>query len=334
MKTLKHIFKAVLFIFIVALYNISIFIFVMRAEVFPRVQETLVTSAMVTMTHQYLANIIAGSSRINEIMKNNTVLGTNAKTDKTDINIKNTNNNSEGSSSISDTSVTNNVELIDIKGEGYVGHMFIVHNPKTVILGSTKSLGSYGTKLNTLISESNGIGGINASGFVDTGGKGNGGTPTGIVIQDGNIIYKDNGSSYYDLIGIDYDGILTLGRYKLDQIKDLHIRYGVSFFPYLIINGQPTKIIGDGGWGINPRSAIGQKADGSIILLEIDGRQIGSVGATIKELQRVMIEQGAVNAANLDGGSSTVMYYQDKLINKPCSPYGERPLPNAWIIAN
>jgi exopolysaccharide biosynthesis protein len=89
---------------------------------------------------------------------------------------------------------------------------------------------------------------------------------------------------------------------------------------------------GNGGWGIQPRTAIGQTIDGKVLMLVIDGRQVGSIGATLKNVQDIMLEHGAYNAANLDGGSSTVMYYQGELLNKPCSIKGERLLPDAFVV--
>lgn len=139
-------------------------------------------------------------------------------------------------------------------------------------------------------------------------------------------------TSRYSIIGFDRDGTLILGNYTVDEIKKLQITQAVSFEPYLVVNGEPTKIYGDGGWGINPRTAIGQRSDGTVLLLVIDGRQVGSIGVTIRKLQEIMLQYGAVNAANLDGGSSTVMYYNNNLINNPCSPYGERTLPSAFLI--
>ena len=70
----------------------------------------------------------------------------------------------------------------------------------------------------------------------------------------------------------------------------------------ILIKGQ--------GSGANPRTAIGQRADGAILLLVTDGRGAsGHLGATASDLISVMQEYGAVNAANLDGGSSSTMVY-------------------------
>lgn len=96
--------------------------------------------------------------------------------------------------------------------------------------------------------------------------------------------------------------------------------------------GEPAITQGDGGWGLAPRTAIGQKKDGTILMLVIDGRQVGSIGATLKDVQEIMLEYGAFNAANLDGGASSVLYYKNKIINHPCSQYGERNAPSFFIV--
>jgi exopolysaccharide biosynthesis protein len=112
----------------------------------------------------------------------------------------------------------------------------------------------------------------------------------------------------------------------------MDIRDAVSFDPFLVVNGKPAITKGDGGWGLAPRTAIGQARDGSVLMLVIDGRQVGSVGATLKDVQDIMLKYGAYNVANLDGGASSVLYYQQKLVNKPSSPYGERYLPSFFIV--
>lgn len=341
MKIFKKILKGIMFFLFVISVSCGISILSIRFGLFSNVQTFLVTSSMTTMTHQYIGKIVATDDKINEIMDSNKVIETNENAEKEQIQLPKESNTENIDISNSSDSKRNEavpdkkeetVKCVDIKGDNYVGHMLIVSNPKKVILGSTNNLPNSGEKLNDMIKRYNGIGGINAGGFVDEGGVGNGGTPTGIIIEDGKIKYLDKSYNSYSIIGFDEDGFLNLGNYTLSQIKKMNIKYAVSFQPFLIVNGKPSKIIGDGGWGLAPRTAIGQKADGTVLMLVIDGRQLSSVGASIKEIQNIMIQYGAVNAANLDGGSSTVMYYQNKLINNPCSKYGERPLPSAFII--
>jgi exopolysaccharide biosynthesis protein len=142
----------------------------------------------------------------------------------------------------------------------------------------------------------------------------------------------DNSIKKFSIIGFNRNNVLVIGLYTLGEIKDLHLRDAVAFRPLLIVNGMPTTMYGNGGWGTAPRTAIGQKEDGTVIMVVIDGRQVHSVGATMKQMQEIMLENGAVNAANLDGGSSTVMYFNGKIINSPSSPYGDRYLPSAFLI--
>jgi exopolysaccharide biosynthesis protein len=210
--------------------------------------------------------------------------------------------------------------------------MLTITNPERVTLGTPERLGEYGSKISTLIKNYNAIAGVNAGGFSDENGKGRGGTPTGIIIEDGDIKYVDKSIERFNIIGFNKDNILVIGQYSLEEVENLNLRDAVNFRPFLILNGKPVKMYGNGGWGTAPRTAIGQKSDGTVLLVVIDGRQLHSAGATMKQMQDIMVENGAVNAANLDGGSSSVMQLGDKIINSPSSPYGDRYLPSAFLI--
>jgi exopolysaccharide biosynthesis protein len=107
----------------------------------------------------------------------------------------------------------------------------------------------------------------------------------------------------------------------------------VSFAPQFIVNGEGLVKNAADGWGIAPRTCMAQTEDGTILFAIIDGRQPGhSIGATLYDVQNVFLEHGAVIAANLDGGSSTVLVHDDKIVNRPASEYGERYLPTAWLV--
>ena len=133
-------------------------------------------------------------------------------------------------------------------------------------------------------------------------------------------------------VGFTEDNILFVGGIDQQSAEDLHIRCGVSFGPALIVNGE-GEYSGFMETGINPRTAIGQRADGAVLMLVIDGRQMHSVGCSFGDVRDVMIDFGAVNACNLDGGSSTVMYYNGEYVNSPSSASGtSRTLPNAFLF--
>jgi exopolysaccharide biosynthesis protein len=121
----------------------------------------------------------------------------------------------------------------------------------------------------------------------------------------------------------------ALSKYKL--------RDAVEFGPFLIVNGKASFIKGNGGWGVAPRTVIGQRADGIILFLIIDGRRPGySIGTDMSELTRIMQNYKAINAANLDGGASTGLVIENKVINKPCGVGGNglRELPMHLLLQN
>lgn len=100
--------------------------------------------------------------------------------------------------------------------------------------------------------------------------------------------------------------------------------------PLIVENGQPVfralEQFSSSQLSVrNPRTAVGQRADGRIILLAVDGRQPGySTGLTNFELAQQMVRLGAVTASALDAGGSTTMAFDGKLLNRPSDPGGER----------
>ena len=139
------------------------------------------------------------------------------------------------------------------------------------------------------------------------------------------------------LVGFDKNNKLILSRMTAEQALKAGIRDAVDFGPVLILNGQTAKIHGDGGWGYAPRSIIGQRKDGVVLLLIIEGRLPGySIGASMNEAINILLRYKAYNAANLDGGASSTMSIEGKLWNRPSAggEYGGRTVSNAWIVTN
>lgn len=219
----------------------------------------------------------------------------------------------------------NGIRLVEISGRTFLAKMLIIKDPSQVCVGSTYPFGEYGKKLNEIVSGSGAVAGVNGGLYVSTANKG--GSPLGVVVQNGQIIYnRPNGLTGLYMIGMNDKNILIIkdlagmGPVAFEQyVKDEGIRDAVAFqeessdannhFVSLILNGEARKLDGTGS-GANPRTAIGQRADGAILLLVTDGRgAAGHLGATASDLIGIMKEYGAVNAANLDGGSSSSMYY-------------------------
>ena len=222
------------------------------------------------------------------------------------------------------------VDILRIQGDRYVARLIRVADPSRVRLGVTSKLMKYGERLVTICKNNNALAGINAGGFDDPGGKGNGGTPSKLLVKDYEILFCD-GSEKHPVIGFNEDNVLILGEFTDEEILQKRIRDAVSFGPFVILNGQKAKVKGRAG-GYDPRTAIGQTADGTVLLLVIDGRQPGMEGGNMKTVMDIMWEYGAVNAANLDGGSSATMVLNNEIINKPCSLYGPRYLPDGWLV--
>jgi exopolysaccharide biosynthesis protein len=224
------------------------------------------------------------------------------------------------------------IEFHNVSGSTYKGIMMIVKDPSRVMVGTSSEVYSEdvaGKKVLDMLNSYGAIGGVNAGGFEDPKGAGNGGIPKGLVISEGTLRYGDSGTTY-EVIGMNRDNVLVVGSMTAAKALEIGIRDAVSFGPVLVVNGEATAAASGGG--LNPRTAIGQRQDGAILLLVIDGRQSSSLGASYLDITNIMLEYGAVNAANLDGGSSSVMYYEGELLNSCSSLYGPREMPTCIVV--
>ncbi len=223
----------------------------------------------------------------------------------------------------------NGIAIVEMSGRSYYAKMMIVKDPAKVQLAtiypwSDFNKSKYGDTLDVLVSNAGAIAGINGGEYCSDGNWG--GRPKGLVVCGGQIQYNE--PQFGDvMVGFNQDNILVIrdiGGMSSEQVSAMvaeqKIRDCVSFkdvddgdsnhFTKLIINGDPIKMNGSGS-GANPRTAIGQRADGAVLMLVTDGRgAAGHIGATAADLVSVMQEYGAVNAANLDGGSSSAMVYK------------------------
>lgn len=225
------------------------------------------------------------------------------------------------------------VQVLEIPWEGTTARLIQVADPSRVFLGVTDQLGTRGQFLPDMCEDNNALCGINAGGFDDPGGHGKGGVPTGIVVKDFQIIYTD-GAETHDVVGFNRDNVLVLGQLTDRQILEQGIRDAMSWSPFLIVNGEKAQMRGQAG-GYNPRSAIGQRADGLVLLLVADGRQAGMPGANHRLMMDILYEYGAYNAASLDGGTSSTVVLEGKIINSVCNPAiarNGRLLPDAWLV--
>lgn len=290
---------------------------------FEGVKRTVVGASWNTLRHQYIAKFFLSDAAIARI------LGSAYAVDPTE--------NGEQIQTLKfGNSHDEKIDIYNIDGGDFEGKLMVVHDPLRIALGYSSQIPKSGETTSTIAKKNGAIAAINAGGFLDKGWTGTGGAPMGFIIHDGKVVYNTvkNENTRQDTIAFTKDGMLIVGKHSMSQLKEYGVREGVSFGPPLIVNGKPTISSGDGGWGIAPRTAIGQKETGEVLLLVIDGRSLNSFGATLKDAQDILLNYGAVNAANLDGGSSTTMYFNGSVINKPSDKLGERTVPSAFIVTS
>lgn len=302
-----------------------------------------ITTAMTTMSHQYLAEWFFDEETINAVLAKNTIEETEETTNT--LLITTVKDSEEEKEEQIEESYTNeyekqilaknldkekyniyaegkNYRIIEISEKRYSGYLAVIYDPSKIKVATSKHIGKYGQYLKDISKDNNAIIAINGGGFLDENGKGNGSTPLGIVMSEGKVIANNNNTVGGGLIGFDQENKLVVGKMSLSKAKSLGIRDAVTFAPFLIVNGEPSKIKGNGGWGTAPRTAIGQRQDGIVLFLVLDGRRLTAPGATIKDLIEIMQNYGAYNAANLDGGTSSAMTYNHEIINDPIDSSG------------
>ncbi len=287
----------------------------------PTARDLFVNSLLETSALKFVPSIFLSAEEIEKIASGNAVIETDESTD-------NTTEFTEKQENIDPQTI----EILDISGATYSGKMMIVHDPSRVKFASLDTFGETvnGKNISKFAEENKAIAAVNGGGFWDENGKGTGGLPTGIVIRDGKLVYGAE-EDVTSIVGFDNNNRLIVGKMSAKKALQQNMRDAVSFGPAFIINGTPAEIAGISG-GVNPRTVVGQRADGAVLILVIDGRQPQSIGATYKDCIEVMMEHGAINAANLDGGTSTAMLYKGEIINNRYAFGGLRKLPTALIV--
>lgn len=292
-------------------------------------RDLFITTILETGQLKFLAGMVCTDEQIQEVFNKNSMSEMDTTVDTSLISI-NTNDSEDNSTSQYDEEFDENgIRIEEISGRTFFAKMMIIKDPSQVVMATVYNNGwpEYGKDLDVIISERNAIAGVNAGIYQSAGNKG--GQPLGVVVQDGKITYNNpSGLTGLYMIGLNNDNILIIKdlsgmsssdfeRYVQEEgIRDAHCFQEESsdannHFVSLISNGEAREFKGSGS-GANPRTAIGQRADGAILLLVTDGRGAsGHLGATASDLISIMQEYGAVNAANLDGGSSSTMVYNN-----------------------
>ena len=335
-KTLAFVSVTILAIFI----SLILMFFLICHGPSQKATELFTTTFLETGQMKFIVSIFLSDKEIQEIVAKNSMTEMTAEVDTDLIDIKsNDDDNSE------------DIELVQISGNTFSAKMLIIKDPSRVKLATTYPWGEYGQELDKLVKNSGAVAGVNGGLYVSDSNKG--GKPLGLVVCDGKIQYNNpTGYAGLHLIGFDESNILRIinlegkSASQLEQlVKDEKIRDAVVFqeessdknnhFVKLVVNGEPRQMNGSGS-GANPRTVIGQRKDGAVLLLVTDGRGAsGHLGATASDLIDIMMEYDAVNAANLDGGSSSSMYYNDQYEMTSVTLYYSNSswkLPTAFVV--
>ena len=304
-------------------------------------RDLLITTAMTTMEHKYLARTLYTEEIIKGSLSKNYTKETKEDTNASDIVIGNI-EEQESYDSIYEEQILKrdpnhkDYKILEISGSTYKGYIGVIYDPSRVKLGITKELGISGDFLREIVTDNNAILGINASGFLDYNEVGNGGQPTGTIIKDGKIIWGGSSTGYGGgLAGFNKDNVLVLTRQSPEEAIKNGMRDAVEFGPFLMVNGKSAIVRGNGGWGIAPRTVLAQRKDGVVLFIIIDGRQPGySIGISMPDLIDILKRYRVHNAVNLDGGASSSLVVNGKTYSRPCaySANGERLIPNGWIF--
>lgn len=300
-------------------------------------KELFATTILETGQLKFLANVFLSKDELQKIVDKNSLQDMDVEVDE---NLINTEGNKEKEL----------IEIHNVSGDGFEGTMMVVNDPSKISLATTYPWSEYGKELGVIVDEAGAIAGVNGGIYYSSGNKG--GRPYGVTVSNGEIQDITLGWSGLYLIGFDENNLLRIislegmNKSAVEKIvKEEKIRDAISFqeessdannhFVKLIINGEKRELSGKGS-GQNPRTAIGQRKDGSVLILVTDGRgKNGHLGATASDLIEIMAEYGAVNAANVDGGSSSSLYYNKKYLRTSVTFYYTNSswrLPTAFVV--
>lgn len=342
-KILKTVGKMVSFLgvfIIVILFTVYLTVQLFVHGPSTNARELFVTTILETGQLKFLASLVLNEKEINDIVSKNSLKDMNSEVDANLIEIPVSNFNTEKEL----------IEIHEIVGNNFAGKMMIVHDPSKISIATTYPWSEYGEELDKIVKKNDAIAGVNGGLYVSSGNKG--GRPLGVTVSNGEIQDISTGYKGLHMIGFDTNHILRIisldgkSKSEIEEIvKKENIRDAIAFqeeasdknnhFVKLIVNGEKRELNGLGS-GANPRTAIGQRSDGSVLFLVTDGRgKNGHLGATASDLIEIMEQYGAINAANLDGGSSSTMYYKNEYLMTSVTFYytnSSWKLPTAFIV--
>ena len=297
----------------------STFLFILYGP-YDNFRTWLITTAMATMNHQYYCKWFYSDDVINDVLNSNYVKESDESSNPNLITFdKNGNYKNEYEKEILEHDKDDLYKIIKFKVNGCDAYLAAIYDPSKISVGISKWLGRSGQYIYDMAKEQDAVLAINGGGFFDPNYNSNGANPLGITISNGKIIsdaaYNSNSGG---VIGFDENNkLLLLRNINANEALNMGIRDAVTMGPFLIVNGKTADIKGNGGWGYAARTAIGQRSDGIVLFLVVDSNEFRTKGASMKDLAEIMENYGAINAANLDGGTSSAIVENGELLNDP-----------------
>jgi len=306
----------------------------------PNFREWLITNAMTTMTHQYYATYFFDEDVINDVLNRNKIIEVDEDTDTNLVNVvdnKTTEYANEYERQILERDEKNNdYKIIEISEKKFDGYLVAVYDPGRIQAVCTKNLGKSGQYLTKMAEDHDALIAINGGGFDDPNFNSTGGSPLGVTICNWEYMSRSSYDGSGGMIGFTRANKMILtSKVSVNEAKEKDIRDAVTFGPFLIVNGKASSVVGNGGWGTAPRTAIAQRTDGIVLFLIVDGRTASKPGADMDDLIKILQRYGAYNAANLDGGTSSVLVVNNTIVNDPIDSTGAhktRPIATGFIL--
>jgi len=209
------------------------------------------------------------------------------------------------------------MKLIFERKPNFKAYVILLKDPSRISVGVSSEnfkTATVGMRMFEMAEKYNAVAAINGGEFWDVGGRATGAQPMGLTYSGGKLVWNDSAKKTF--IGFDKNNKLVVSEGMTStEANALGIRDAVSFQNGNVIikqSGEKVELYySDKNTGTAPRTAIGQRAYGTVIMIVTDGRTADSIGATRNDIIEMMVQYGAVNAGMLDGGSSAMMYYRD-----------------------
>ena len=274
-------------------------------------RDLFVTTVQQYDTLKFLPSLFLSDAEIDAILASNRLVPTEATTDTTFGFIESEDPDAEP------------IQKLTLQGDSYAGTLLIVKDPSRIELACVSAFGSEqtGASVESFAEQSGAVAAISG---------GSGGVPTGFVIQNGNLIHGSK-TTAASIIAFDTTNRLLVGNMTAEQALNAGVQNAVcSETSAIVVNGKATEIAGLGD-GLHPRSVIGQRADGAILLMVIDGTKSATPGALLEDCIYEILKAGAVNAAILDNGDSAALLYQNAIQNSAPAAQ-DRCAPVAFVV--